>query len=57
VSASGGCIIQVAVTDYWPNLITPAGPGLPAARGGDTVGFINAAELTEGELPSPGIQR
>ena len=37
------CIVQLDVTDYWKNGIVPAGSGLPVARGGDTVGIINAA--------------
>ena len=37
------CVIQVNVTDSWKGGIPPAGSGLPVARGGNTVGLINAS--------------
>ncbi len=40
---SKACTIQVDVTDQWKNGFPPAGSGLPAARGGDTVGLLNAS--------------
>jgi hypothetical protein len=38
---SHGCTIRVDVRDSW--VVVPSGSGLPLARGGDTVGLINAS--------------
>lgn len=46
-ASTTACIVQVAVTDYWPNLIPPASSGLAPARGGDTIGLINASAPTD----------
>ncbi|MEI6226481.1 MAG: hypothetical protein WCS72_17180, partial [Deltaproteobacteria bacterium] len=40
---SHGCTLRVDVKDAWKNGVIPAGSGLPLARGGDTVGLINAS--------------
>jgi hypothetical protein len=40
---SHGCTLRVDVRDTWKNGVIPAGSGLPLARGGDTIGLINAS--------------
>jgi hypothetical protein len=44
---SHGCTIRVDVKDAWKNGVVPAGSGLPLARGGDTIGLINASTPTD----------
>jgi hypothetical protein len=44
---SHGCTIRVDVKDSWKNGVVPSGSSLPVARGGDTVGLINASTPTD----------